>query len=196
MSAVVRKLDMPESNSPEGADDEWRLVEAARNGDARAFESLYQQQLGRVHALCWRLCGGNRSLAEEMTQDAFVRAWQKLPLFRGDSAFGTWLHRLTVNVVLGDRRTRLRRVSREQSLEDTLPGQLGGVREEHGLSMDLEKAISRLPERARTVLVLHDIEGYLHSEVAEMADMAVGTSKAQLHRARRLIREWMSHEHD
>jgi len=196
MTAVVRRLEQPTATAADSRDEERRWVDGARRGDTRAFEALYHRHLGRVHALCWRMCGGNEALAQEMTQDAFVRAWQKLDQFRGDSAFGTWLHRLTVNVVLGDRRSRMRRVDKEQSMEVTPEAFLGQEQRQHGKLMDLEEAIARLPERARTVLVLHDIEGYKHHEVAELADMAVGTSKAQLHRARKLIREWMEHEKD
>jgi len=125
-----------------------------------------------------------------MLQEAFVRAWLKLDSFRGDSRFGTWLHRLSANVALSDRRTRMRRISREVELEGAVERTVAGDRDVHaGQQMDLEQAITRLPERARTVLVLYDVEGYSHAEVAEIAGMAVGSSKAQLHRARKLVRE-------
>ncbi len=139
-------------------------------------------------ALCWRMCGGNETLAGELLQDAFVRAWQKLHLFRGEALFSTWLHRLTVNVVLSDRRIRIRRMEREQPLE-LAPEP--GITPAMGLDVDLEHAIARLPERARMVLVLHDVEGLKHQEIAELTQMAVGTSKAHLHRARKLLREWL-----
>ncbi len=169
--------------------DDTELVDSARDGDQRAFETLYRRHQGRLMALCWRMCGGNDTLASELVQDAFVRAWQKLHLFRGEAKFSTWLHRLTVNVVLSDRRIRMRRLDREQPLElAPEPGNAPNM----GLDADLESAISRLPERARTVLVLHDVEGLKHTEIAQLADMAVGTSKAQLHRARKLLREWLN----
>ena len=169
---------------------EERWVDKARAGDRLAFEQLYRSHCDRIHALCWRMCGGDRALAEDMVQEAFVRAWNKLHLFRGDSKFGTWLHRLTVNVVLSDRRIRVKRVHREQEFDGDLERVLVGERDVFaGLRKDLEAAISGLPERARTVLVLYDIEGYQHSEIAEMTGMAVGSSKAQLHRARKLVRE-------
>lgn len=170
------------------AKDDTELVDSARDGDQRAFEVLYRRHQGRLMALCWRMCGGNDTLAAELVQDAFVRAWQKLHLFRGEARFSTWLHRLTVNVVLSDRRIRMRRMEREQPLE-LAPEQ--GRTPSMGLDADLEGAIARLPERARTVLVLHDVEGLKHAEIAQLADMAVGTSKAQLHRARKLLREWL-----
>jgi RNA polymerase sigma-70 factor (ECF subfamily) len=165
-------------------------VDKARNGDRHAFEKLYRSHCGRIYALCWRMCGGDVSLAEDMVQEAFVRAWNKLDLFRGESKFGTWLHRLAVNVVLSDRRIRVKRVGREQELGEAVERTLVGERDVFaGLRKDLEAAISGLPERARTVLVLYDIEGYQHQEIAEMTGMAVGSSKAQLHRARKLVRE-------
>jgi RNA polymerase sigma-70 factor (ECF subfamily) len=169
---------------------EKRWVDKARAGDRLAFEKLYRSHCDRIYALCWRMCGGDRALAEDMVQEAFVRAWNKLDLFRGDSKFGTWLHRLAVNVVLSDRRTRLKRVQREQQINENVERVLVGQKDVvAGLRQDLEAAIAGLPERARTVLILYDIEGYQHAEIAAMTGMAVGSSKAQLHRARKLVRE-------
>jgi RNA polymerase sigma-70 factor (ECF subfamily) len=169
---------------------ETRWVERAQAGDRLAFEQLYRSHCGRIFALCWRMCGGDKGLAEDMVQEAFVRAWNKLDLFRGDSKFGTWLHRLTVNVVLSDRRIRVKRLQREREMVDEVERTLVGDRDVFaGLRKDLEAAIAGLPERARTVLILYDIEGYQHNEIAEMTGMAVGSSKAQLHRARKLVRE-------
>jgi len=169
---------------------EERWVDKARAGDQLAFEQLYRSHCDRIYALCWRMCGGDRALAEDMVQEAFVRAWNKLHLFKGESKFGTWLHRLTVNVVLSDRRIRVKRLQREQEFSDDLERVLVGERDVMaGLRKDLEAAIAGLPERARTVLVLYDIEGYQHNEIAEITGMAVGSSKAQLHRARKLVRE-------
>lgn len=175
---------------PDRGEDESRWVEQARDGDQAAFEQLYRTHSKRIYALCWRLCGNDASLAEDMAQEAFVRAWNKLHLFRGDSAFGTWLHRLTVNVVLSDRRIRLRRVNRESPMDEVVERTAtgaAGVRAD--LVSDLEQAIAGLPERARTVLVLYDIEGYRHAEIAQATGMAIGSSKAQLHRARMLMRQ-------
>ena len=163
-------------------------VDGARAGDQLAFEKLYLSHCDRIYGLCWRMCGGDRALAEDMVQEAFVRAWNKLHLFKGDSKFGTWLHRLAVNVVLSDRRIRVKRLQREQTFsEDIERVQVGDRDVFAGLRKDLEAAIAGLPERARTVLVLYDIEGYQHKEIAEMTGMAVGSSKAQLHRARKLV---------
>jgi RNA polymerase sigma-70 factor (ECF subfamily) len=171
-------------------DDESGLVTSAAHGDCAAFEKLYRRHRDRIYSLLWRLCGGDAALAEDLLQEAFIRAWQKLDSFRGDSQFGTWLHKLSANVALSERRSRIRRLSRETDLSEAIERGATGDRDVYaGHRMDLEKAISRLPERARTVLVLYDIEGYSHAEVAEISGMAEGSSKAQLHRARNLVRE-------
>ena len=167
---------------------ESALVERAGNGDVGAFELLYRRHAGRIHATCLRLCG-NAGDAEEFTQKAFVRAWESLARFRGESGFGTWLHRIAVNEALADRRRRLRAVKLPSDGED-LPG--AAVHSDTGAGMDLERAIAALPDGAREVFVLYDVEGYRHEEIAQIAGIAVGTSKAQLHRARRLLRETLS----
>ena len=169
---------------------EKRWVDQARAGDRLAFEKLYRSHCDRIYGLCWRMCGGDGALAEDMVQEAFVRAWNKLGLFKGQSKFGTWLHRLTVNVVLSDRRIRVKRLQREQEFSDDVERVQVGDRDVFaGLRKDLEAAIAGLPERARTVLVLYDIEGYKHQEIADMTGMAVGSSKAQLHRARKMVQD-------
>jgi RNA polymerase sigma-70 factor (ECF subfamily) len=173
-----------------GDESDGELVQLVRGGDRTAYEKLYRRHRNRIYGLLWRLCGGDHALAEDLLQEAFVRAWQKLDSFRGDSRFSTWLHRLSVNVGLSDRRTRLRRVMREDPLDEAVERTATGARDvSAGLQMDLEQAIAGLPDRARTVLVLYDIEGYRHAEISELTGMAVGSSKAQLHRARKLIRE-------
>jgi RNA polymerase sigma factor (sigma-70 family) len=180
---------------PVTGDDETSWVELARGGDAQAFEWLYRVHSDRIYALCWRLCGGDRGLAEDLLQESFVRAWNKLHLFRGESRFGTWMHRLAANVALSDRRIRLRKVKHEVPMDESIERTaMGAADVSQGLRNDLEQAISSLPERARTVLVLYDVEGYQHSEIAEITGMAVGSSKAQLHRARKLVRKVMNHE--
>jgi len=175
-------------SSPDHDQDD-ELVALARGGDMAAFETLYRRHCGRIHALMWRLCGGDNTLAEDMVQEAFVRAWQKLDSFKGESQFFTWLHRLSANVALSDRRTRVRRARFETGMDETAERTAIGA---HDVSADrqkdLERAIARLPERARTVLVLFDIEGYGHAEIAGLTGMAEGSSKAQLHRARKLVR--------
>lgn len=163
------------------------LVERARAGDDGAFAELYRRHAGRVLALCTRLAG-DRGRGEELLQDVFVRAWSRLPGFRGESAFGTWLHRLAVNVVLSDRRAAQRRLRRVEPAGDALDG-LPATLAAPGERLDLDAAIARLPEGARAVFVLHDVEGYRHAEIGAILGIAEGTSKAQLFRARRLLRE-------
>jgi RNA polymerase sigma factor (sigma-70 family) len=168
------------------------LVRRAQAGDQTAFRDLYRQLAGRVYALCLRLTG-DAGAAEERTQDVFVRAWDKLGSFRGDSAFSSWLHRLAVNVVMNERRTTFRREQRVTPVaapETSERGRGGGVGESMvGLNIDLERAIAALPEGAREVFVLFDIEGYSHADIAHLTGIAEGTSKAQLFRARHLLRE-------
>ncbi len=164
-------------------------VALAAAGDRRAFERLYRQHMPRVFSLCARMVT-DRTRAEELTQDVFVRAWEKLHLFRGESAFGTWLHRLTVNVVLNDRKTEGRQRSRfdDDDEGDGVDG-LAARPTSPGDRMDLEMAINKLPKGARRVFTLHDVEGYKHEEIAEMMGVTTGATKAQLHRARMLLRE-------
>lgn len=171
-------------------DEDEELVMLARAGGVAAFEALYRKHSNRIFGLIWRLCGGDHALAEDLLQEAFVRAWQNLGSFRGESRFGTWLHRLSANVALSDRRIRVRRARFETVLDESAERTAMGSKDVFAAqSSDLEQAIARLPERARTVLVLFDIEGYEHTEIARMTGMAVGSSKAQLHRARKLVRE-------
>ncbi len=167
-------------------------VLAASRGDAKAFERLYQAHVGKVYGLCWRLCDGDAAKADQAAQDAFVRAWEKLASFRGESAFGTWLHRLTVNVVLGEHRLLKRWTTFEDAETAGAPEPSHHPTAHLGDRMDVERALTRLPKGARAVLVLHDLEGWQHDEIAAATGIAVGTSKAQLHRARKLMKEWLS----
>ena len=178
--AVMRVVGGPEIRE--------HLVVRAANADVAAFEELYRENAGRVYLLCLRMCGDS-FLAEELAQEAFVRAWQKLGSFRGDSAFSTWLHRIAVNVVLGDRRSTARREARVKTVGDDLPVDLSASTPSPGKTLDLERSIAALPKGARTVFVLHDVEGYRHKEIARLTGLAEGTSKAQLHRARKLLRK-------
>jgi RNA polymerase sigma-70 factor, ECF subfamily len=163
----------------------------AAAGDRRAFERLYRAHAGRVYALCARMTA-DRSLAEELTQDVFVRVWEKLASFRGDSSFGTWIHRVAVNVVLNRMQTEKRdrkRSATGSEEEDDVVASLPARPTAPGDRMDLERAIAGLPPGARRVFVLHDVEGYRHEEIAEQLGITSGGSKAQLHRARLLLRE-------
>ena len=156
-------------------------VTLAANGDARAFHRLYLAHVGRVHGLAWRMTGSDE--AAEITQDVFVRAWQKLSTFRGEAAFGTWLHRLAVNVILAHRARAATERERHDDGEDVLEG-IRAPASNPGIGVDFESAIARLPAGARRVFVLHDVEGYKHQEIAGMLGITTGTSKSQLHRAR------------
>lgn len=164
------------------------LVRRAQLGDEASFEALYREHAGRVYALCLRL-SGDRARAAELTQDAFVRCWEKLGTFRGESAFGSWLYRLTVNLVWMANRGERRREARVLPVERPAEYERRRDPPPAGVGLDLERAIGELPDGAREVFVLYDIEGYRHEEIARMTGVAVGTSKAQLFRARRLLRE-------
>lgn len=180
---------MGESGSPEqgGRDDLVR----AQAGDHAAFEGLYREYAGRVYGLCLRI-SADRVRAEELTQDVFVRVWEKLPSFRGESAFSSWLFRLAVNVVLSQRRSDNRRSRGAVELDDPDSSfELEARAPVPGLTMDLDQAIARLPSGARAVFVLHEVEGYEHQEIAELTGIATGTSKAHLFRARKLLRKWL-----
>lgn len=171
------------------ADLEVGCVEQARSGSRDAFERLYRRHVGRVYALCLRMTA-DPARAEEGTQETFIRAWRKLESLRGANEFGAWLRRVAVNVVLGDDRMRRRRRGREEPFGERDRPAMAAAPAAAGL--DLERAIAGLPTGARRVFVLHDVEGYGHPEIAEMMGVAAGTSKAQLHRARRLLREALS----
>ena len=167
---------------------EGDVVREAQAGSAEAFERLYRRHGRRIYALCLRMVS-NPERAEELTQDVFVRAWNTLGSFQHRSAFGTWLHRLGVNVVLSDMRSEKRRAQREVTPGDMseFEGEVKGAMPD--TRMDLEVAIGALPGGAKKVLILHDIEGYRYREIAELTGVAEGTVKSQLSRARRLVRE-------
>jgi RNA polymerase sigma-70 factor (ECF subfamily) len=185
MNASLRDLDVI-------ADDDGALVRRSIAGDMRAFEQLYRRHVGRVHGAILRLVGMDRARAEELTQEAFVRAWQKLSSFRHESAFSTWLYRLGVNTALMELRGRREADNVDDAtLEYVAGGEVPFCAGERG---DLERAVSALPTRARAVLVLHDVEGWKHEEIANELSMAVGSSKAQLHRARGLLRRALGGE--
>ena len=166
------------------AADEKRWVEKARRSDPHAFEKLYRANVDRVYGLCLRMTG-NASEAEDCAQEAFIQAWNKLDKFRGDSAFGTWLHRVAVNVVLGRMRKSKREQDRIRAVSDVAPP--AETIADNGELRDLEQAINELPSGARHVFVLHAVYGYSHGETGDMLGIAEGTSKAQLSRARRLL---------
>ena len=170
------------------ADAEAADVALAQSGDGSAFERLYRTHVARVHSLMRRML--DPSEADDVTQDVFVRAWEKLHTFRGEAAFGTWLHRLAVNVALGRRKTlgieRQRRYETDAPLERVATR---GETPEHAL--DFEEAIRRLPDGSRQVFLLHDVAGYRHEEIARLLGIVPGTSKSQLHHARMALRKYL-----
>ena len=173
-----RALDRNDADAVEAA--------LAASGDAHAFERLYRSHVGRVYALVRRMLDDED--ADEVTQDIFVRAWQKLGTYRGEAAFSTWLHRVGVNVILARRQTlgiRRNRFLEGDEVLDAVPGR----RSAPETTLDFESALARLPSGAREVFVLHDVEGYRHEEIADRLGITSGGSKAQLHRARLLLRQ-------
>ncbi|MFO7588631.1 MAG: sigma-70 family RNA polymerase sigma factor [Gemmatimonadota bacterium] len=170
--------------------DELEDVRRAASGDVEAFERLYRAHAAKVHSLVRRMLDDD--VADELTQDVFVRAWQKLGSFRGDAAFGTWLHRVTVNLVLARRKELGRRRDRFHHDGESALRAVTGRRDGPTTRIELEAALSTLPEGAREVFVLHDVEGYKHREIARMLGVTEGTTKAQLHRARMMLRERVS----
>jgi RNA polymerase sigma-70 factor (ECF subfamily) len=173
------------------ADQETRWIQKAQAQDAAAFEALYRLHVDKVYGLCLRMTG-NASEAEDCTQDAFIQAWVKLDKFRGESAFGTWMHRVAVNTVLGRMRKSRREQDRIRAVAEiaTAPESIG----DSGGLEDLELAINELPSGARHVFVLNAVYGYSHDETGDMLGIATGTSKAQLHRARRLLAQQLETE--
>ncbi|MGZ8415214.1 MAG: RNA polymerase sigma factor [Gemmatirosa sp.] len=156
------------------------------------FAGLYREHVGRVHALCLRMAGDPVE-ATELTQDVFVRAWERLDGFRGDSALGTWLHRLAVNVVLERVRADRRRLARVEPASHLLEEwAVPSARDPVLERIDLDAALPHLPEGARVVFVLHDVEGFSHDEIARLTGLAPGTIRTQLHRARRHLSRLLS----
>lgn len=189
LNAAVTDL-MTDTTANAAAETDHALVRAAIGGDMRAFEAIYRRHASRIHGVIQRLVGGQGVRADDLTQEAFVRAWQALPKFRFESAFATWLHRLAVNTALMELRSRRAQPlfdEDEERLDDL--GMADSAGRNTALTMDLERAVATLPPRARAVLVLYDVEGWKHEEIATELGMAVGSSKAQLHRARQLLRD-------
>jgi RNA polymerase sigma-70 factor (ECF subfamily) len=165
--------------------DDAILIRQAQTGDAGAVRALYQRHAARVYAVVRRVAGDD-ALAEDWAQEAWVRAFRALPTFRGDSLFTTWLHRIAVNSALHGRRSRERRTGREEAMDEAACTAPTGDR--CVLRLRLEKAMARLPEGMRRVLVLHDVEGYTHEEIGEMLGVNPGTCKSQLFKARAKMR--------
>jgi len=198
---------VPPADDANSREPDLRLVERACSGDVDAFEQLYRREVGRVYALCLRMTADVMQ-AKELTQTVFVRAWDRLASFRGDSKLSSWLHRIAVNEMLVEARSDRRRRARVMLAEDSAQAREhddaptpsdhaptpGGVTlpVDTETRIDLERAIAGLPPGARNVFVLHDIHGYRHDEIARMTGSAEGTLRAQLHRARKLLMEALS----
>jgi len=176
---------------------EAEAIERAKLGDEAAFETLYHLHKRRVYSLCLRMVS-NPAQAEDLAQEAFLQLFRKVSTFRGESAFSTWLHRMTVNVVLMQlRKKNLPQVSLEETIEtdeESQKKELGAEDLKLAGSIDrlqLERAIDRLPPGYKTVFVLHDVEGFEHNEIAEMVGCSIGNSKSQLHKARLKLRDYL-----
>lgn len=189
--SLIDVLPLPVTLAPEVVID--ATVIRARDGDPEAFGRLYDAHAPRIQAVCLRL-SGDPARAADLLQDVFVRAWERLSSFRGESSFATWLHRLAVNVVLQAARGDHRRVRRVALGDDLSPSGIDGPARavEPGLRLDLEQAVAALPAVPREVFVLHDVEGFQHDEIAALLDIPIGTSRSHLFRARRLLREALS----
>lgn len=170
---------------PDGSD----AVDArlAADGDHGAFERLYRRHVDRVYAVALRMTG--QDLAEDLTQEVFIKAWKKLGSFRHEAQFGTWLHRLAVNHILSRRKAVRTREERQVTGEGIVERMLAPRRRASAEALDIEAAMETLPRGAREVFVLYDVEGFTHEEIAKMVGITTGTSKSQLHRARMLLRE-------
>ncbi len=176
--------DLDRDSAMTGAEADAIDVTLAASGDGQAFERLYRAHSARIHSLARRMLSFDE--ADEATQDVFVRAWEKLGSFRGEAAFGTWLHRLAINVMLGRRQAGAK--SGKRFVDGDAIERTPSPRSHADFHVDFERAIVHLPDGARQVFVLHDVEGFKHHEIAELLGVTVGTSKAQLHRARMSLR--------
>lgn len=195
MATITNTLIMTVTAEPSQASSDLELARAAAAGDTSAFEKLYEQHNKRVYSLCFRMLG-NVSQAEDLTQEVFLQVFKKIGSFRGDSAFTTWLHRLTVNQVLMHFRKRgvkLEHTSEEGDFTNIVETPLQSTRRISMVDrLALEKAVSELPPGYRTVFVLHDVQGYEHEEISNLLDVSIGTSKSQLHKARMRLRELLT----
>jgi RNA polymerase sigma-70 factor, ECF subfamily len=187
--------DPKEAQRPGNEFNEAEAIERAKLGDAQAFQALYDKHKRRVYSLCLRMTA-NTAEAEDLTQEAFLQLYRKIATFRGESAFSTWLHRLSVNVVLMHLRKKSLPVV---SLEETTQGEDDTPKKDFGADdlalagsidrLQLQRAVDDLPPGYRTIFVLHDVEGYEHNEIATIVGCSIGNSKSQLHKARMKLRD-------
>ncbi len=184
------ETEIPKGDTRTRTLSEQELIERSRHGEHTAFRALYDANVDRIYRLTYRMAGDD-DLARDYTQDAFVRAYQKLDQFRGDSSFSTWLHSIAVSVTLNGLREVQRHRKRERTLEEAPYLTAPATTVEPDLKSKLKDAIDRLPELYRTVFLMHDLEGYSHNEIATALDVAAGTSKARLSRARAKLRDML-----
>ena len=174
-------------------DQEQEWIDLAKEGDQQAFHHLYDSYHRKIYALCWRMLA-DKEVAEDVCQEVFVQLWQKINNFRGESKFNTWLHSVATNTVLGHLRKNKNWLQRVFSIENQTIEDISVELTDHSGLNELDKQITKLPERARMVFVLFAVEGYRHEEIAKMMNIAVGSSKAQYHRAKGLLKEWVTYE--
>lgn len=195
MAYIANPLIMTVTGERTQPASDVELAKAAAAGDSAAFEKLYEQHHRRVYSLCLRMLG-SATQAEDLTQEVFLQLFKKIGSFRGDSAFTTWLHRLTVNQVLMHFRRRgvkLEHTSEEGDFTNVVETPLQSTRRISMIDkLALEKAISELPNGYRTVFVLHDVQGYEHEEISNLLEISIGTSKSQLHKARMRLRQLLN----
>ena len=161
------------------------LVEQCKSGSADALKSLYEKYSGRVYALAVRLCG-NQDIADDLTQEVFIKVWEGISSFKGDSAFYSWLHRICINAFLMKLRSDK---NYEKKIGESSNNALMTAYTSDDISLDMEKAIAKLPPQAKLIFILFEIEGYKHKEISQMLNIEEGTSKAHLHKARKILRE-------
>ncbi len=171
-------------------DEDFKLVEQAIEGSNDAFKELFMKNVPRVYSLCLRISADSH-LADDLTQEVFIKAWEKLKTFKFESKFSTWLHSIAVNQFLMHLRSDKRSSDKAEEMKKDLQNS-SGVKQSQDFLIDLQNAIMKLPDQARAVLVLHDIEGYKHNEISDMMSIQPGTSKAHLHRARKILRKELS----
>ncbi|AGP83502.1 putative RNA polymerase sigma factor [Alteromonas mediterranea MED64] len=171
-----------------GNKSENELILKAKSGDKHAFRALYDEHIGRVYALCYRLTG-EKGMAEDAAQEVFIQLWRKLNNFDGQSQFSTWLHSVTANITISYMRKQKGWVQRMFNLKSSGISEM--TAQSSSTDIDLEALVIRFPERARMVFVLHALEGYRHEDIANMLNMAVGSSKAQFFRAKQLLKGFM-----
>ena len=183
-------LELVTTGADKDKEREFELVRQASAGNQHAFRELYRNNSPRIYAVCLRI-SQDTDTADELTQEVFIKAWEKLSTFQFESKFSSWLHSIAVNQFLMMKRSEKRFNERVAELNDIMTRNNPHSKAKHGFDskIDIETALEKLPRQARMAFVLHDIEGYKHHEISGLMNIEVGTSKAHLHRARRMLRE-------